>query len=481
MASANFDTALSDFLGQISDREGVTITMKDWKALIENKKIQAAVEAAVENIPFAAPAPLMAPSAVMTLPPPPVEDISPTPGPSSSQPNDDFRVVTGNKRRRNDLPVTDTTETSNPFSVLGVEEEMDELPETTQENRRERRPPPIILRNKSRWVAVSSHIAANGFNFIKARNIADGISIQPATSQDYRGITKLLENKEEFHSFLSPEEKPLQVVIRGIPVGIETKDIQDNLTLSGFPVVAVKRMTGYHGKDIPLVKVILTKNEAAKAIFKVTTVMHLKVNIETPNKKRNQVSQCHRCQRFHHAQTKCFARPRCVKCGAEHHTATCSKSKEEPAKCANCQGPHPASYRGCPEFPKPPKTSPRPIQKPNNPATAVTAPRSAPKQWPALSAKTSTLKTATSYAQVTSKPIPATQSVPVSGPTPAPPQIAPEMNIMQLLQLLSKVNVGRLVEVSKKVVAALSATTSPEGTLAALMSVAADIFSLFMP
>jgi len=39
-----------------------------------------------------------------------------------------------------------------------------------------------------------------------------------------------------------------------------------------------------------------------------------------------------------------------VKCGEEHPTGTCEKSAQVPAKCANCQGEHPVSYKGCSKY-----------------------------------------------------------------------------------------------------------------------------------
>ncbi|MEE6514945.1 hypothetical protein FKM82_023393 [Ascaphus truei] len=46
-------------------------------------------------------------------------------------------------------------------------------------------------------------------------------------------------------------------------------------------------------------------------------------------------------------------KPRCVCCGENHNSKECPRDrKKEPATCANCKGPHPASYRGCPYLTK---------------------------------------------------------------------------------------------------------------------------------
>ncbi|GBM92277.1 hypothetical protein AVEN_29897-1 [Araneus ventricosus] len=45
---------------------------------------------------------------------------------------------------------------------------------------------------------------------------------------------------------------------------------------------------------------------------------------------------------------------KCVLCAEEHESRTCpnKRNPEFTPKCANCGGPHTASYRGCPNFPK---------------------------------------------------------------------------------------------------------------------------------
>ncbi|KAG8235764.1 hypothetical protein J437_LFUL015386 [Ladona fulva] len=60
--------------------------------------------------------------------------------------------------------------------------------------------------------------------------------------------------------------------------------------------------------------------------------------------------QCQRCQKFGHVDKACKMPAACVKCGLGHLTRECSKPANEKAKCVNCQGEHPASYRGCPFY-----------------------------------------------------------------------------------------------------------------------------------
>ncbi|CAH0547208.1 unnamed protein product [Brassicogethes aeneus] len=100
---------------------------------------------------------------------------------------------------------------------------------------------------------------------------------------------------------------------------------------------------------MPLILVFLPRSE--KSIFDTSTILNLKIKVETQHNKAA-ISQCFRCQRFGHGQSRCTAPPKCVKCAGEHLSNDCTKSKESKATCANCGESHPASYRGCPNYPK---------------------------------------------------------------------------------------------------------------------------------
>lgn len=73
------------------------------------------------------------------------------------------------------------------------------------------------------------------------------------------------------------------------------------------------------------------------------------MQIEPPRKK-NEVVQCTRCQRYGHTKTYCRRQHRCVKCGQEHNTKQCTKTKDTPAICVLCEGNHTANYKGCPVY-----------------------------------------------------------------------------------------------------------------------------------
>ena len=64
------------------------------------------------------------------------------------------------------------------------------------------------------------------------------------------------------------------------------------------------------------------------------------------------VQQCWNCQSFGHSAKPCRSKTKCLICGEGHHHKGCPNKKKKQATCANCKGPHVASYKGCPAYKK---------------------------------------------------------------------------------------------------------------------------------
>ncbi|GBN23506.1 hypothetical protein AVEN_152551-1 [Araneus ventricosus] len=69
---------------------------------------------------------------------------------------------------------------------------------------------------------------------------------------------------------------------------------------------------------------------------------------------RKSEGQCFNCQAFSHISANCKMNTKCVICAEPHDSRKCPKKGQENVerKCSNCGGPHTASFRGCPKFPK---------------------------------------------------------------------------------------------------------------------------------
>ena len=65
--------------------------------------------------------------------------------------------------------------------------------------------------------------------------------------------------------------------------------------------------------------------------------------------RRDVVIQCYRCQGFGHKANACTQEARCIRCGGNHNLAECTVPIAK-SKCANCNGDHAASYKGCSKY-----------------------------------------------------------------------------------------------------------------------------------
>ncbi|GJQ67639.1 hypothetical protein Trydic_g8430 [Trypoxylus dichotomus] len=282
----------------------------------------------------------------------------------------------------------------------------------------------VVLREKARWTTLNAEILRRGIRTTKVVNTNVGIRIQPTTADDYRQLVQAVTALNmQFHSYQLTEDKPLKVVLRGVPEDITEDEINRDLARQGIRVLECKRMlVGQACRPIPLVFVQLTKSDEAKGIFRITHVCGINITVESKQVKKGQVIQCHRCQLYGHGQRNCHAAAVCVKCAGPHQTAECAKSRDTPARCALCQGPHTANYKGCPKSPyvkkgevpaqPPKKAAPKPAQRP--------APRKPEAPKP------STITAKPSYAAAirkgTNKTVKATKT-PKKGKTPSAPSL----------------------------------------------------------
>ena len=156
--------------------------------------------------------------------------------------------------------------------------------------------------------------------------------------------------------------------MRGVPADIGAVEIKKELLELGFGIETVFQYS--HVRDgtkvyIPVYFLELKNDTHNKGIFNMTSIFNLKISVDS-YKKSNQPTQCHRCQRYGHAQSCCKNPARCVKCAGCHLTVDCpTRGRVDSPKCALCGGDHTANYRGCPKRPKPAETHGENTAEPN--------------------------------------------------------------------------------------------------------------------
>jgi len=218
----------------------------------------------------------------------------------------------------------------------------------TQTNKKDQ-PPPIyvkgILNFSNLRNAIGDLIGQDSFT---CKSTTTHLKIQPDTPDNYRTLIHFLKDeKAEYHTFQPQSDKSLRAVIKNIHHTTEPTEITSALEEIGFTVRQVTNIKHQKTKKaLPLFFVDLAPETISKEIFNITSLLNTKIKVEEPHKRR-EIPQCLNCQTYGHTRSYCSNSPRCVKCGGTHPTANCTKSPELPAKCALCNGEHPASYKGC--------------------------------------------------------------------------------------------------------------------------------------
>ncbi|GFX90519.1 nucleic-acid-binding protein from transposon X-element [Trichonephila clavipes] len=187
------------------------------------------------------------------------------------------------------------------------------------------------------------------------------LRVFPTSAEEHRLIQKYIsDNKLRSYTFEMAHNKQLKVVLRGLPTDFD-QELMTELHTIGFKPNHISLLRNRKtNTNMPLFLVTLPKCPESKGIFNIKTIGFFRVAVE-PLNKSTMPPQCYRCQEFFHHSRFCARAPKCLKCSGGHLTSECTKSAKAPAKCANCSGPHPANFSGCPKNPintKPNKNKP---------------------------------------------------------------------------------------------------------------------------
>ncbi|GFX27195.1 nucleic-acid-binding protein from transposon X-element [Trichonephila clavipes] len=204
---------------------------------------------------------------------------------------------------------------------------------------------------------------------LRSKKTGTLIKLYTNNSHDYELLQDSVEKlKYQFFTIKPKHERPIKVVVKGLPKNTKTRDIHQNLIKLGFTVDKVTQLVGKITKQpLPVFLINLPRNIHNLKIFHLTLLCYLTVRVEGYDGKG--VTQCYSCNKFHHTAENCHFTPRCLKCGEAHQTRECAIKKLEKTYCINCHvyG-HMANYSRCPLYPKPRKGT---NITPNNYATAL--------------------------------------------------------------------------------------------------------------
>jgi hypothetical protein len=308
-------------------------------------------------------------------------------GTNSPNINDGFKAPSrvSKRLRTNSNPYLDPIATSSKFTILSdhIPDNMDTDASidlvnpnsefTTVRNTSPKIPPIVINNPRIKWAELADELKAAGITNFTGKANPESLNIRVHSDIHYRQVTAILDQKKiDFHTYKMKCDRTLKVILRNVPSDIDVELIKSELTRLGYTIQSVFQFSKtVEGNKIPLPVyfIELPNNENSKKIFNMTDFMHLIVNV-APYKRKQQPTQCHKCQRYGHAKSGCSNTPRCVKCAENHLSADCpSKGRIPNPKCVLCNGPHVASFRGCSKAPKP-KDVEEAINETSNPRIA---------------------------------------------------------------------------------------------------------------
>lgn len=241
-------------------------------------------------------------------------------------------------------------ETNNRFKDLMEEEVQDRAEEIQEDEIVKEKPPPITVYKVGYVEHIHKILQAIAPNEYTLKTIGpETVKIQLTTPEQYSTTIKALDEKNtQYHTYRLKSEKSFRVVMRGMHPSTPPEDIKKALKEKEHEVLNTYIMKDKVTKtELPLWFLDLKPNENNKEIYNLTKLENSIVKFEPPHSKRI-IPQCLRCQEYGHTKNYCRKTTRCVKCAGLHATKECERrARDDKVRCANCNGNHPANYRGC--------------------------------------------------------------------------------------------------------------------------------------
>jgi hypothetical protein len=180
-------------------------------------------------------------------------------------------------------------------------------------------PLPIMLTSAANLIQLQKQlkgVAKQNFEFRSTRN---GTRVVTKDMVDCQAVKTSLNNHSlSYYTFYPKADKPINAVIRHLPINAPAEGIAEGLVDIGFDVIIVKQMSsvrrsldGFANITLPLFLVALPKTIKSSELFKLSSLCHISIKVEA-YKSQNTLSQCFNCQKFGHVWANCRQPPRCL-------------------------------------------------------------------------------------------------------------------------------------------------------------------------
>ena len=145
------------------------------------------------------------------------------------------------------------------------------------------------------------------------------------------------------------------LVVKGVPTDITVSEFKEFLDLNKISYAKAERLKSKKdGRVLPIFQLEITNPAEAESLLSqnlacnVTGIVYKMEEFRAPIS----VMQCYNCQCFGPSAKTCRSKQKCLICGENHSHKGCPSRESRKPTSANCNGPHVASYKGCPEYKK---------------------------------------------------------------------------------------------------------------------------------
>lgn len=232
-----------------------------------------------------------------------------------------------------------------------------------------KKPPPIVVSDlnlKAASAVLTAEIGKDNFSF---RGMS-GVNTHIITKSlgDFKKVKTLLQDSNaQHHSYTPKDEQHINIVLRHLHSSFEEADITQAITELNLSLGIEKVMRLPTKSTNTLWLIQLKAGSDAKQLLDQHFLLHQRVVFE--RKRKNGVAQCKNCQLIGHSARNCQRSFRCVKCTESHSPGNCPRTlnpelaEQTLPKCVNCNGDHPANFRGCPYYTKMTQRNQAPAQQ----------------------------------------------------------------------------------------------------------------------
>ena len=156
-------------------------------------------------------------------------------------------------------------------------------------------------------------------------------------------------------AFQTNKVQTKSLAIKGVPTDITDSEFTKFLDLNKISYAKAERLRSKKdGRILPIFRLEINDPTEAEALLSQHLVYQVAGIVYKVGECRSPVSvtQSYNCQSFGHSAKNCWSKQKCLIHGESHSHKGCPNKEAKKPECANCKGPHVASYIECPEYKK---------------------------------------------------------------------------------------------------------------------------------